>query len=162
CVLAMTLPLAIHQARYAPPGLRLRRWLQVLLIAATLPMTVSRSAILGLVVAFLVIVPTWPKAQRRLAYIAVAFGGLATFVVIHGLLGELTKLFISIGSDSSTQSRTSAFGHAAPLISAHPWFGQGFNVFDPSVQFFTDDQYLNSLIELGIFGLLALLGMFVT
>ena len=34
-VLALILPLAIHQARYAPPGRRLRRWLQVAAIAST-------------------------------------------------------------------------------------------------------------------------------
>ena len=44
-VLAMSLPLAIHQARFAPPALRLRRWVQVALIAGTISMTVSRSAI---------------------------------------------------------------------------------------------------------------------
>ena len=38
-LLAMTLPLAIHQARFAPPGMRFRRWLQVAFIAAASTMT---------------------------------------------------------------------------------------------------------------------------
>ena len=67
-VLAMSLPLAIHQARFAPAGLRRRRWLQVALIAGTMPLTVSRSAIFGLIVVSLVLIPTWSRPDRRRAY----------------------------------------------------------------------------------------------
>lgn len=162
CVLAMILPLAIHQARYAPPGLRGRRWLQVGIIAATLPMTVSRSAILGLAIGLVVVLPTWPRRERWVAYVVMVCSALVFFLGIHGLLGTIRDLFLSIGSDSSTLSRTSAFSSAGPLISAHPWLGQGFGTFVPQVYFYTDDQYLNSLIEIGVVGLLALLTLFVT
>ncbi len=163
-VLAMVLPLAIHQARYAPPGLRFRRWLQVALIAATLPMTVSRSAILGLAVGLIVILPTWPRRERWVAYVAGIFGLAVLRTVIPGLIGTLRTLFLELGSgsDTSTQSRTAAFGHAAPLLSAHPLFGQGFGTFLPYTLFYTDDQYLNSLIEIGAVGLVSLIAMFIT
>jgi polysaccharide biosynthesis protein PslJ len=161
-VLAMILPIAIHQARYAPPNRRLLRWLQVFLIAGAMPMTVSRSAILGLLVCLIVILPTWPARDRRVAYVAVVLGILGLRAVVPGLVGTLRNLFLAVGSDSSTQSRTSAFGHAAPLISAHPLFGQGLGTFIPTTLFYTDDQYLNSLIEIGFVGLFALLGVFVT
>jgi O-antigen ligase len=161
-VLALILPLAIHQARYAPPGRRLRRWTQVGLIAVTLPMTVSRSAIVGLAVILIVILPVWPRRERWLAYIVTVFGIGVLFVGVHGLLGTIRNLFLSVGSDSSTTSRTMAFAHAGPLIAAHPWFGQGFGTFEPLVYFYTDDQYLNSLIEIGIVGLVALLALFCT
>ena len=163
-VLALILPLAIHQARYAPPGRRLRRWLQVAAISAALPMTVSRSAILGFAVSMLVILPTWSRRERWLAYVIMVFSVFALRAVIPGLIGTLRNLFLSIGSgtDSSAQSRTAAFHHAAPLISAHPLFGQGFGTFLPINLFYTDDQYLNSLIEIGTLGLLALLGVFAT
>jgi O-antigen ligase len=163
-VLALILPLAIHQARYAPPGRRLRRWLQVAAIASTLPMTVSRSAILGLAVGMIVILPTWSRRERWLAYVVMVFSVLGLRAIIPGLIGTLRNLFVAIGagSDSSAQSRTIAFQHAAPLISAHPLFGQGFGTFLPNILFYTDDQYLNSLIEIGAVGLLTLLGLFVT
>lgn len=161
-VLATILPLAIHQARYAPPELRTRRWLQVAAIGATLPMTVSRSAILGLGLCLIVILPTWPRRDRWVAYVVVLVSLFALRAVIPGLIGTLRELFSQIGTDSSTQSRTAAFGHAAPLISAHPWFGQGFSTFTPNTLFFTDDQYLNSLIEIGFVGLIGLIAMFIT
>jgi polysaccharide biosynthesis protein PslJ len=161
-VLAAILPIAIHQARYAKPGFRVRRWSQVAAIAATMPMTVSRSAMLGLAVSLIVILPTWSRRDRWTAIIVTVCSLFALRAVIPGLLGTLRNLFLEIGSDSSSQSRTAAFGHAAPLISAHPFFGQGFGTFLPNVLFFTDDQYLNSLIEIGVVGIIAILTLFIT
>ena len=161
-VLSVILPIAIHQARYAPPGLRLRRWTQVGLMALTLPMTVSRSAILGLAVILIVILPIWPRRDRWVAYVVTIFGIGVLFVTVHGLLGTIRNLFLAVGSDTSTTSRTVAFAHAAPLVAAHPWFGQGFGSFLPLTYFYTDNQYLNSLIEVGFVGLAALLVLFGT
>jgi hypothetical protein len=161
-VLAICLPIAVHQARFAPPGLRRRRWLQVALIGIALPMTVSRTAVIAIIVAGAVVLSTWPKRERRVAYVIglVGLGGL--FVSSHGLLGELGSLFTQVGSDTSSTSRTSAFGSSAPFIAQHPWFGRGFGTFLPASYFFTDDQYLLSLIEIGVVGLICLLALFAT
>ena len=85
----MTLPLALHQARFAPPGRLWRRWLQVVLIGAALPITVSRSAILGLIVVGVVLLPTWPRFDRRVAYVAVLLFIAGASVTVHGLLIRL-------------------------------------------------------------------------
>jgi O-antigen ligase len=161
-VLAICLPIAIHRARFAPAEFRTRRWLQAALIGMAVPMTVSRSALIAIVVASLVIVPTWPKRDRRVAYVVglVAVAGL--FASSPGLLGTFRSLFGEIGSDSSSASRTGAFSSAVPFISQHPWLGRGFGTFLPATYFFTDDQYLLSLIEIGFIGLIALVGLFVT
>jgi O-antigen ligase len=155
------LPLAIHQARHAPPGLRRRRWLQVALIGATLPMTVSRTAIVGLLVGGIVVVCSWPKRDRRLAYLVSLCSALVMEAVIPGLLGTLRGLFLGIGTDASAKERTAAFNLAGPLISHHFWLGKGFGTLLPQIYFFTDDQYLNTLVEIGAIGLLALLTLFV-
>jgi O-antigen ligase len=131
-------------------------------MATALPMTVSRSAILGLLVGLIVILPTWTKNERRMAYLTIVGSLFVLRAVIHGLVGTLRDLFLSIGSDSSTLSRTSAFGHAVPLMQAHPWLGEGFGTFLPNVVFYTDDQYLNSVIEIGAIGLISLVALFVT
>jgi polysaccharide biosynthesis protein PslJ len=162
-VLAMTLPIAIHRARFAPPGKILRRWLPVVFIGAALPITVSRSAILGMVVVGLVLLPTWPRFDRRIAYVVVFLFIAAASVTVHGLLSTFLGLFSNQGAaQASNQSRTNAFSSATPLITQHPWFGRGFGTFLPQIYFFTDDQYLNSVITIGIVGLLALLTLFVT
>ena len=163
-VLALSLPLAIHQARFAPRKLRLRRWLQVGVIGMTLPMTVSRSAILGLIVVGIVLLPTWPKEERRVAYVVTLISSVAMWAMVPGLLGTLRNLFLQFGagSDTSTTSRTGAFSAAGSFISEHPWFGRGFGTFLPQTYRFLDDQYLGTLIETGIIGFLVLLTLFAT
>jgi O-antigen ligase len=163
-VLGMCLPLAVHQARFSPPELCRRRWLQVALIGAALPLTVSRSAFLALGIAAVIMLPTWPKRDRRQAYIVLFVASLAIWVTVPGLLGTVRDLFLAAGNgtDTSAASRSSAFNSALPFIGQHPWLGRGFGTFLPQTYFFTDDQFLNTTIEIGIVGLLALVLMFVT
>ncbi len=161
-VLAMSLPLAIHQARFAAPALRRRRWLQVAVIAGTMPLTLSRSAIFGLAAICIVLLPTWPKRDRRRAYLVLLAGLVTVWLVKPSLLNVFGGLFSKLGTDASSTSRTGAFAAAAPYIAHHPWLGQGFETFFPQIYFFIDDQYLTSLVETGVIGLLALVVLFVT
>jgi polysaccharide biosynthesis protein PslJ len=161
-VLGMVLPIAINRARFAPPGKRAIRWIQVGLIGAALPLTVSRSAVLAILAGAFVLLPSWPKVERRIAYVVIALGVAGLWILVPGLAGTFRTLFATLSGDSSTTSRTSAFSTAMPYISQHPWFGRGFGTFFPATYFFTDDQYLLSLIEIGAVGLFALLALFVT
>lgn len=161
-VLAMSLPLAIHQARFAVRGFRLRRWLQVALITGAIPMAVSRTAILGLVVIAVVLVPTWTRRERRCAYLVMLGWPVMVWLIRPGILASFGTIFSELGKDTSTTSRTGALAAAVPMITQHPWFGQGLQTFFPQTLFFVDDQYLTSLIETGVFGLLALLALFAT
>ena len=161
-VVGVCLPLAIYLARNAEPGLKRRHWLQVAIIGVASVMTTSRTSILDLIAIGIVLLPAWTKAERRRAYISIVLAGVGLFLTVHGLLGTIKGLFTSAGSDSSTQSRTDAFSSAGQFISQNPWFGRGFGTFNPATYFFTDDQYLNSLIEIGIVGMLVLFALFVT
>ena len=161
-VLAMTLPLALHQARFAPPWLRFRRWLQVALMLGTIPMTGSRSGFLGLAVIGIVLLPSWPKRDRRRAYAILLAAPVLLWLAMPSMLSSFGMLFGQLGSDQSTRSRSGAFSAAAPLIAHHPWFGQGFHTFFPQIYFFVDDQYLTSLIETGVVGAMALVALFAT
>ena len=159
-VLALTLPLALHQARFADPGRRFRRWLQVALIAAAMPLTVSRSAVLGLAVIAIMLVPTWPRRQRRIAYPAIAGAAAALWIAAPSLISLLYELFSHTGAESSSTSRLDAYSSAQPFITEHPWLGQGFGTFLPQTYFFDDNQYLTTVIETGVLGLLAVLTLF--
>jgi O-antigen ligase len=161
-VLAVCLVIAVHRARFAPDGRRGRRWVQVAIIAIALPMTVSRTGIVSLVVAGLVLLPTWPKWDRRAAYVAGLAGTAFLFATKPGLLGEFRSLFLQVGSDTSSASRTGAFSASLPFIMQHPWLGRGFGTFLPATYFFTDDQFLLTFIETGVIGLTALLALFIT
>jgi polysaccharide biosynthesis protein PslJ len=161
-VLAMSLPIALHQARFAPAALRVRRWLQVALITAVVPMTGSRSAFFGLAVICIVLFPTWHRRDRRRAYLVGLAAPALTWLVKPSLVSNFNALFGQLGTDQSSLSRADAYSEAVPYIAAHPWLGQGFQTFFPQTYFFVDNQYLTSLLETGVLGLLALVACFAT
>lgn len=159
-VLAMSLPIALHQARFAPAALRVRRWLQVALIAVVMPMTGSRSAFFALAVICIVLFPTWHRRDWLRACLAGLAAPALAWLVKPSLVSSFTALFSQLGTDTSSLSRADAYSEAVPYIAAHPWLGQGFQTFFPQTYFFVDNQYLTSLLETGVLGLLALVACF--
>lgn len=164
-MLAILLPFAIQQA-FDPVRRHLhvlRRWGPVLLIGGALPLTVSRTSIIGMLLVALVMVPRW-KPARRWAAIGVMTASVAVFkVLIPGLIGTITALFASFlsNSDSSTQARTVKYSAIVPYLEEHPLFGRGFGTFTPDLYFFTDNQYMLTAAEMGILGLIALFTLFI-
>ena len=159
-LLTMVLPIALHLA-FADDRSRLRRWWPVVAIAAAIPITLSRSTFLGLAVALAVLLPTWPKRRRRLAYVWVALGTLAVYSALPGLLGTMGRLFTNVSSDSSAQSRVNSLNIALHYWLQHPWTGRGFSTFLPAYRIL-DDQYLGLLVETGVVGVLALVSLLAT
>jgi hypothetical protein len=161
-VLGLLLPLAIHGARYAPEGRRGIRWTQVIIIAAAMMMTVSRSAVLAVFIALVVILPTWDKGARRRAYAVIVCFCAVLYFLTPGLLGTVKSLITHIGNDSSTNYRTHDYDAAAHYFVQNPWFGRGFGTFLPQFYRIFDNQYLVTLVEMGLAGLVALFGLFGT
>ncbi|MFJ9940494.1 O-antigen ligase family protein [Streptomyces erythrochromogenes] len=165
-MLALLLPFAVQQA-FDPVRRHLkawRRWAPVALMGGALPLTVSRTSIIGALIVILVMVPRW-KPQRRWTAIGVLVGAVACFkVIIPGLIGTITALFASFlsNSDSSTQARTVKYSAIVPYLDERPLFGRGLGTFIPELYFFTDNQYMLTLAEMGFLGLLALLFLFLT
>ncbi|MEU6064715.1 O-antigen ligase family protein [Streptomyces sp. NPDC047082] len=165
-MLAILLPFAIQQA-FDPVRRHLhvaRRFGPVVLMAGALPLSVSRTSIIGLLIVALVMVPRW-KPARRWAAIGVMTASVAFFkVLVPGLIGTITGLFASFlsNSDSSTQARTVKYSAIVPYLKEHPLFGRGFGTFTPDLYFFTDNQYMLGLAEMGLLGLVALLALFIT
>src|SRR5260370_19679235 len=148
----MSLPLAIHQARYPARRGWLRRWLPVALITVAVPMAISRSAIVALALTGIMLIPSWPKAERRRAYLLLLPWPFLLWLASPGLLASFTAIFVHLVTDSSTTSRANAIPAAAAMIAQHPWLGQGFQTFFPQSHFFVDDQFITSLIETGFAG----------
>ncbi|MFI5762196.1 MULTISPECIES: O-antigen ligase family protein [unclassified Streptomyces] len=163
-MLALLLPFAIQQA-FDPARAQLtrwRRWAPVALMGGALPLTVSRTSIIGALIVVLVMVPRW-KPQRRWTTFGLLLGSVAVFkVMVPGLIGTITTLFASFvsNSDSSTQARTVKYSAIVPYLEEHPLFGRGLGTFTPDLYFFTDNQYMLTLAEMGLLGLVALLALF--
>ncbi len=160
-VMAMLLPLALQQAFDPARTGRVRKWLPVLLIFLAIPMSVSRSGIVGLAIALLWVIPTWPVQRRRPAYAVLVLGIASLKVVAPGLIGTFMEYFGGLGgsanSDISVSTRTADYAAAFQYIAERPLFGRGFSTFMPALYRYTDNTYLLGLVEFGIVGVIALL-----
>lgn len=157
--LTIALPVALYFALEHPVGGRLRRWLPVVMIGAAVPLSISRSAIIGTIIVLACLLPSWPVARRYGAGVAVGITLMAVFVLVPGMLGSILKLFTGIGDDESAASRTDSYPLAWEFITRDPFFGRGFLTFLPKYRIL-DNQYLGLLIDVGVVGLAAVLGLF--
>ena len=151
------IPLAIFLGLYDRDKTAFKRWAPLTLILLGVATSVSRSAILSVVVAFATLVVLLPPRQRVAALGALPIALGAIFMVAHGLIGTLASFFSGASSDPSIQYRTHDYPLAEQLWQSAPWFGQGPGTWIPadSLNIF-DNQYLTSVVELGLVGVLAL------
>lgn len=161
-VLSSALPLVIHFARYSPTALQRRWWwAAVAIVSIALPFSVARSAILGGLIAILYLFHTWPPRLQIKVLIAGSAGAIAMSFVVPGLLGTIRGLFLNASSDPSTQGRTADYAPVFRYVGEHLFFGRGFGTFLPSLYRTLDNQYLGTVADAGIVGLLGLLTLFI-
>lgn len=160
-LLATVLPIALHYASRDTDRARWKRYTPVVLICAALPLTMSRSAVLGVVVLLLVLFPTWSKRQRLVALTGVLVGTCVVYVAVPGMVGTMIRLFTGISGDSSALSRTDSYSLALQFVSRAPITGRGLSTFLPTYRIL-DNQYLGTLVGSGILGLGALVALIVT
>lgn len=159
-VLVMMLPLALWLF-FTSTGRTRVGWAVCLAVtAAAVPMTVSRTGVAGLVVAVLVLVPSW-SWRRRLQVGAAGLVGLVAFsVVVPGLIGTLRAMIFDPGGDPSLISRQVGREQALAAIWDHPFFGLGFGTYLPERFGYLDNQVLGTLVETGVVGTAAFAALF--
>jgi hypothetical protein len=160
-VAGMLLPLAIYLGLYDRDTRPIQRWAPVALITMAIGTSVSRSAIVAVVVAFGVLVLLLPPLPRLRALAAVPFAVVGAFVSAHGLLGTLTSFFFAGTADSSVDYRLHDYPVVERLWGQAPWFGHGGGTYlpvDPLNIF--DNQYLTTAVEYGAIGVVAMLVFF--
>lgn len=165
-VLTVVFPLALHQAFHSEVVGNLSRfvvsYLPVALIGVAIPMTVSRTAIVALGAAMVVLFLGW-SWNRRIWMLVVAPPVLIVMrSALPGLLGTIRSLFTEALGDPSVTGRTDDYGTVLALYAEHPLLGRGSFTFIPQYYRTLDNQLLMNLVELGLVGLLATLGVFAT
>ncbi|MUL81739.1 MULTISPECIES: O-antigen ligase [unclassified Mycolicibacterium] len=156
-VLTVVLPLSIAVVACArAKGERTWPWLLCtgLLLCGALA-TVSRSVIVGLTAALLVMAWRWSihrfAALLLTAAAAVGLGMLAQLHVVSAIL----QSFANVSSDSSIASRGLGAAYVANHYRDHFWVGQGTGMYPAYRQPVLDNQYLSRLMETGALGLLS-------
>ena len=139
----------------------LRWWLPVLLISVSSLVAVSRSAIIGFVVAVISMIPALPRRFRAVAIGVGAAVAFAVYAAVPGLLSTTIRLFAGAADDPSTLSRATGLERVPEFMSTSPLIGSGFGLFLPRYYIF-DNQWVLIAIELGILGTIAFAGIFVT
>lgn len=157
-VLSIAFPISIVLAMEDSTRSRLVRWFPVAAIAVASVLSVSRSALIGILVGLFVVATAWPGRVRA------TFGvlGVALVIVIAilvpGLVATTRSLFTGLPDDSSAISRTNSYGVALDLLGRFPLVGKGFGTLLPRYYIF-DNQYVQLTIELGLLGLVSLLAV---
>lgn len=129
-------------------------WVPAGLIMLSCFVSVTRSAIVGLVVAFLASLPLIPKRQRLPILISGGIAALLVAAAVPGMLSTFVYLFVSTSDEPSAQSRSDALARLPEFMSASPLLGAGFGTFLPRYYIF-DNQWALLLLELGLVGALA-------
>lgn len=164
-VLAMVWPLAVHFALTAITTKSRRIWWgAVSLISIALAMSLSRSAVLGIFAAAIVISVPWSWRRRLNALVVLSLFLVAMRLLVPGLVGTLRGLFTGVASDPSFKARQVRLPTAFSFIHERPFLGRGFGTLLPDVKYRLvpmDNQLIKTTIETGLVGLAALLALFV-
>jgi polysaccharide biosynthesis protein PslJ len=158
-ITATALAFAIHLFLYDGARPYWRRALTFGVIAVAVPISISRSALVAAAVVVVYFIVGAPPALRTRAFAFLGGFSVVIFVLIPGMIGTLKGLVTAGASDSSIATRTSDYAAVARYIRPHPWFGRGGGTFLPSYRIL-DNQYLLTLIELGLVGLVCLIVLY--
>lgn len=164
-VLAMVLPIALHLALTASEDEKRLRWLCLGVIGFAVPLSLARSAILGMLCGILMLWCGWSWSRKKASLKLAAAYLVAMKLLVNGLLGTVRGMFVNMFNDPSYTGRTEDYTKVGIMFGQKPWFGWGLGTFDPRIYFYLDNQYLGTLIETGLVGLvtmslLFLIGLF--
>lgn len=156
-VMALALPFGIHYGLHSQTA-RARRiyWTLAALIAIALPLTVSRTGIVCIAVALLIVAQTWQwRVRYNLMIVGVIFLAAAA-VAKPSLATTLLAMFTGVDGDPSITARTKRYDMANFYFVQRPWLGRGTGTWVwPQYQFF-DNQWLATLLMNGIIGVVVL------
>jgi O-antigen ligase len=156
-VLTVVIPLCLAVAMCARArGERTWPWYMCtgILVCGAL-VTVSRSAIVGLAAA--VVVMAWRWSIQRLATVVLAAAaaiGAALLLRLH-VVSAILQAFVNVSKDSSIASRELGASYVTAHYRDHFWLGQGAGMYPAYDQPVLDNQYLSRLMETGALGLLS-------
>ncbi|MGH3851992.1 MAG: O-antigen ligase family protein [Pseudonocardiaceae bacterium] len=156
----MVLPLALHYGLCSRGWAARGWWLCCAIIGAGLMFSVSRSAAVTLAAMGAVLLIGWSWWRRAVALlVAGAFLGVLKLAA-PGLLGTFYDLFANASSDPSISYRTRRYPLIFHEVSKHVWLGRGMGTWYWPKHFPLDNQYLMTLLDSGVIGLVTFAGLF--
>jgi hypothetical protein len=153
-VTASLLPLGIHYALHAET-LRQRRNMATatVLIGFAMPLAISRSGIVSVVVALAVLAAGWGWRRRMNGFLIALAVVPVMWAVVPGLVGTFVSLFGDSEYDPSIQARIERGPMVMALVRQRPWFGLGNGTFSVEEYFLLDNQIRALMLETGLIGM---------
>jgi cell division protein FtsW (lipid II flippase) len=159
---SMILPLALYVAIYDTDRKPVKRWAPVPFIVIAIAASVSRSAIIAVLLAIGIFIVLMPVRQRVVAFALLPISIAAVFMTAHGLISTLVSFFGLGTADGSIAHRVDNYTYVEQVVRHAPWFGQGGGTYIPDTTLhILDNQYLKTAIELGLVGVVVLAILFV-
>ena len=155
--LSIALPIAIHFAKFATtPRARRQFGLAAFIIMDGIIVTISRTGIISVVLAVLVLMPLWTWRTR---YNVLAIG-MSAVVAMSAVQPSTVRTFYDIfanaSDDSSIEVRTARYAMVGYYYSQRPWLGRGTGTWEPPMYQFLDNQWLRTALEGGAVGVAVL------
>jgi len=152
-VAASLLPLMVVSAIFDNHRPKILRWGPVALTAIIIPLTVSRSAILGTAVSMTVLALCLRPRHRAWILAAIPAAALAAYLSVPDLVRTIERYFFLGSSDSSIAAREHDVPMVESLVAQRPWWGRGGGSYMAHTQLdILDNQLYKFLIEFGLIG----------
>ncbi|NDZ93642.1 O-antigen ligase family protein [Streptomyces sp. SID6673] len=155
---AALLPIALHYFRFGDSrAIRGFAGCVSALLLLAVPASVSRSAIVTLIVAGIIYLIAQPiRVIVSALSLLVAVVGVY-YVVAPDLFAEIVALFTGASKDVSITTRTDDYKYVGDMFRERPWLGHGLGSDLPKYTRFLDNQWLQLLIVGGVLGVAGLL-----
>lgn len=158
------LPLAVGYAFVAvqSAGARAWRWcVPPVLMLALLSVSVTRSAMIGIGIVLVVLLPFLPSRVRHIVLLVVAAGAAAVLLALPRIAQTVVTSFLGVAEDPSALSRANALARVPEFTATSPVFGAGWGTFLPRYYIF-DNGWVLMLVEVGIAGVVLFALMLIT
>ena len=153
-ITAALLPLAIHFALYGRTVHQRRNAACAAgLIALAVPLSVSRTGVVSLGIALLILFAGWRGRRLINGVLSVVIAIPVLWVTIPGIVGTFIGMFTDTDDDPSVQARINRVPRVIALIRERPWFGLGNGTWSVEDYFLIDNEVYVTTLEMGIVGM---------
>jgi polysaccharide biosynthesis protein PslJ len=161
--MALALPFGIHYSLYGQSAKERRRyWVLTAAIAASIPLSISRTGIICVAIALVILAQLWSWRLRYNLFAVAAIFGVMAAGLKPGLIGTLRGMFAGASNDPSVTSRTERYGMVYYYFVQHPWLGRGSGTWVSPQYQYLDNQWLTTALTNGTVGVAALAALHIS
>ncbi len=162
-IVAALVPLAVHfilhpRSPSDPP----RAAIETAFLLLAVPVSLSRTGVLCLVVGMVVLAFGWSWRRRWNAALLALIIVPVVAAAVPWAYQAMVEILSTRGADASVQARLDRIPQIMTLIRERPLFGLGYQTFTSDAYFLLDNELWGLILSIGIVGLVITLGLLLT